>query len=77
MKKLVCDRCGVELTDKDDIDIACEGQAVWEATARARGAEARGIIPCTHFIRCGGEMVLVVDSKIAQCWQRLKRTARR
>ena len=57
-RKLVCDRCGLELKDKDDIDLAFEGKEAWEATARARGEQPRGIIPCKNYIRCGGEMVL-------------------
>ncbi|MBI4187939.1 MAG: hypothetical protein HY529_01905 [Chloroflexi bacterium] len=77
MKKLVCNRCGAELTDKDDIDLACEGQAVWEAAARARGREPRGIIPCKNFVRCDGEMILVVDSGTRRFWRRLKQIARR
>ncbi len=69
MKKLVCDRCGKELTEKDDIDLAFEGKKAWEATARERGTEPRGIIPCEHFIRCGGEMKLITDSRIIW-WRR-------
>ena len=67
VKKLVCDRCRVELTEKYDIDLAYEGKEAWAAAARARGAEPRGIIPCEHFISCGGEMKLVDDSRIVRC----------
>ena len=67
MEKLVCDKCGMELTNKYDIDIALEGQEAWEATVRAMGAEPRGVLPCENFIRCGGEMKLVDDSRIARC----------
>ncbi len=63
MKKLVCDRCGRELTEKDDIDLAFEGKETWEAAARARGIEPRGVIPCENFVRCRGEMVLVNERK--------------
>ncbi|MBI4180422.1 MAG: hypothetical protein HY528_00645 [Chloroflexi bacterium] len=59
MKKLVCDRCGKELTGKDDIEMALEGQSAWATAARARGAEPRGIFPCENFIRCDGEMQLL------------------
>ncbi len=59
MKKLVCDRCGKELTEKEDVELALEGQETWQAAVRARGAEPRGVYPCENFIRCGGEMQLV------------------
>ncbi len=62
MKKLVCDRCGKELTDKDSIDLALEGKNAWADATRARGAQPRGILPCEHYIRCGGEMI-VTDNK--------------
>ena len=61
MKKLVCDRCGLELTDKDDIDLAIEGKWAWEATCRARGVEPRGILPCKNYVRCGGEIKAVAS----------------
>jgi hypothetical protein len=77
MKKLVCDRCGKELTEEDDLDLALEGRQAWAAAARARGTEPRGIIPCGNFVRCGGEMVLVDDSRIAQWRQRLGRAFRK
>ena len=69
MKKLICDICGLELTDKADIELAIEGQRAWELAARARGAEPRGVIPCQNFVRCGGEIKLVVDKKIVR-WSR-------
>ncbi len=72
MKKLVCDRCGAELIDDNDIDTAFEGREAWEASVRARGGQPRGIIPCEHFVRCGGEMQLIDDSKIARLRRRLK-----
>jgi len=59
MQKLVCDRCGYELTDKDDIDLAFEGKEAWEAACRGRGVEPRGVLPCQNYIRCGGEIILV------------------
>ena len=58
MKKLVCDRCGAKISDRSEIEMALEGKKAWEATARASGAEPRGVIPCENFIRCGGEMKL-------------------
>ncbi len=63
MEKLVCDRCGFELTDIDDIDLALEGKEAWAVSCRARGVEPRGILPCQHYIRCGGEVVLVVSRR--------------
>ena len=33
--------------------------AAWHASARARGIEPRGILPCKNYIRCGGEVVEV------------------
>lgn len=58
MKKLVCDRCRLELKDKGDVDIALEGKEAWETTVRERGGQPRGILPCKNYIRCGGEMQL-------------------
>jgi hypothetical protein len=74
MKKLVCDRCGFELTDIDDIDLALEGQQAWEASVRERGGKARGILGCKNYIRCGGEMRLVSNSWIVRCYRRLKKS---
>ena len=71
MKKLVCDRCGIELTDKADIAIALEGQRAWEMAARARGAEPRGVLPCQDYVRCGGEIRLIVDRKVVRWYQSL------
>jgi len=63
MKKLVCDRCGLELTDKDDIYLALDGQGAWEAACRACGIEPRGILPCKNYVRCGGEIVVVASRR--------------
>ncbi len=62
-KKLVCDRCGFELTEKDEINQALEGQEAWEASAKARGAEPRGIYPCQNYARCGGELQWVEQKR--------------
>ena len=59
-KKLRCDRCGLELTEKDDLSMASDGMKAWRATARARGIQPRGVLPCKNYIRCGGEIVKVV-----------------
>jgi len=63
MKKLVCDRCGLELTDKEGIDLAIEGRGAWEAACRARGVKPRGFLPCENYVRCGGEIVLVTSRR--------------
>ncbi len=62
MIKLVCDRCGAELTDKYDIDLALEGMDAWRESVRTRGLEPRGVFPCEYYARCGGEMIAVDDS---------------
>ena len=58
-KKLVCDRCAFEITEREGIAIALEGGYAWKMASRARGHKARGIIPCKHYAHCGGEMILV------------------
>ena len=63
MKKLVCDRCGLELTDKDDIYLALEGKWAWEAACRTHGIEPRGILPCKNYVRCGGEIKVVASRR--------------
>ena len=73
MKKLVCDKCGMELNQKDEIEMALEGQAAWEASAIKRGMKPRGIMPCRNYARCGGEIILVTDSRVDNWQQRLKR----
>ncbi|MFC1981955.1 hypothetical protein ACFLUN_00555 [Chloroflexota bacterium] len=72
MKKLVCDRCGLELTEKEDIDLALEGKWAWEAASRARGIEPRGVIPCENYVRCGGEIILVNDSRFSRFLQEVR-----
>ncbi len=56
---LVCDKCGFELTEKMDIELALEGQEAWEASVKAKGGEPRGVFPCKNYIRCNGEMKLI------------------
>ncbi|MDP3879252.1 MAG: hypothetical protein Q8Q07_02960 [Dehalococcoidales bacterium] len=72
MKKLVCDRCGKELIDKDDLGTALEGKGAWAAAARARGQQPRGILPCEHYVRCGGEMTFIKEYKVL--WWHLRFT---
>jgi len=59
-KKLRCDRCGLELSEKEEVNLAYDGMAAWHAAARARGIRPRGVLPCKNYIRCGGEIVPVV-----------------
>jgi hypothetical protein len=63
MKVLVCDRCGYELTEKEDVTLALEGSEAWQTATRLQGQEPRGIYPCKNYIRCQGEMVPVEKKK--------------
>lgn len=69
MKKLVCDRCGSELKEKADIELALEGKNAWAGSARLRGAEPRGVLPCQNYIRCRGEMRLVRDNTLFRTYR--------
>jgi hypothetical protein len=60
---LVCDRCGFELTEKDDIALALEGMGAWQNSQRGRGQEPRGVFPCKYYFQCKGEMILVKDKE--------------
>lgn len=71
MKKLVCDKCGNELTEKFDVELALEGEEAWRETCRLRGTEARGVLPCEYYIRCRGEMILVRENKIIKTLKRI------
>jgi hypothetical protein len=59
MKKLVCDKCGRELSDPEAINLVLAGMDAWQNSVRARGEEPRGIFPCEYYRNCGGEMVIV------------------
>ena len=66
-KKLICDRCGKELNNKDDIELAFEGMEAWQNSKRARGEEPRGIFPCEDYFRlCGGEMIIPPKQQSAE-----------
>ena len=56
-RKLICDRCGEILDDKEAIELALAGAASWQAYLRERGQEPRGLFPCRNYIRCHGEMI--------------------
>ena len=77
MKKLVCDRCGLELTEKEDVETALDGQWAWEMATRAHDVEPRGVLPCENFVRCGGEMKLVRGSRVIRCFRWLAKTLSR
>jgi len=64
MAKLVCDRCGFELTDKQAIYMALDGTEAWQNGQRSRGCEPRGVFPCKYYSQCKGEMLLVKEMKI-------------
>ncbi|MGP8079353.1 MAG: hypothetical protein ACLPVI_02445 [Dehalococcoidales bacterium] len=63
MEKLVCDNCGFELTEPEDIYQALDGMEAWQEAQRKRGCEPRGLFPCKYYTRCQGEMILVKGSK--------------
>jgi hypothetical protein len=63
MKILVCDRCGFELTEKDDINLVVEGSESWKTAVREKGVEPRGVYPCKNYIRCQGEMLFQEKKK--------------
>ena len=63
MKKLVCDKCGRELSDPEAIELVLLGMDAWQNYVRSRGEEPRGIFPCEHFRNCGGEMIIVDDQE--------------
>ncbi len=59
-KKLRCDRCGLELSDPEEVGLAVEGRDAWHASVRSWGGEPRGILPCENYVRCRGEIVEVL-----------------
>lgn len=63
MKKLICDKCGRELSDPEAIDLVLAGMDAWQNSVRARGEEPRGIFPCEYYRNCGGEMIIVDDKQ--------------
>jgi hypothetical protein len=63
MKKLICDRCGKELSDPEAIDLVIAGMDAWQNSVKARGEEPRGIFPCEYYRNCGGEMIIIDDQE--------------
>ncbi len=55
--KLVCDRCGFELTEPDPIELAMAGCETWQNAQRGRGEEPRGVFPCKFYFQCHGELI--------------------
>lgn len=58
MKKLVCDRCGREITNPADIELVLAGMEAWQNSVRTRGEEPRGLFPCEYHRICKGEMII-------------------
>jgi len=63
MDILVCDKCGFELDQREDINLALEGTEAWQDACRKRGEEPRGVFPCKYYFQCKGQMILVKDPK--------------
>lgn len=61
MEKLICDKCGFEITEREDIYLALEGTDAWQDAQRGRGCEPRGLFPCKYYFQCQGEMLLVKE----------------
>jgi len=59
MERLVCDRCGFELTEKEDIFLALDGTDAWQMACRDRGEEPRGVFPCKFYFQCKGQMIVM------------------
>lgn len=57
MKKLVCDKCGLEVTGGYNIEKILEGTAAWQASRKAKGEESRGFFPCADYRNCAGELI--------------------
>ena len=63
MEKLVCDKCGFELDQREDINLALDGTEAWQNACRNRGEKPRGVFPCKYYFQCKGEMILLKDQK--------------
>ena len=61
--KLICDRCGREVSDEADVELILDGAEAWQASVRAGGAEPRGVFPCQDFARCHGEMKIAIEDR--------------
>jgi len=56
MTKLICDRCGLEITEREDVEQILAGVEAWQSAVRDRGGKPRGVFPCKNYVRCGGEL---------------------
>jgi hypothetical protein len=63
MEKLVCDRCGFMIEEREDVALALDGTEAWEMACRTRGEEVRGLFPCKYYFQCKGQMVLVTGKE--------------
>jgi hypothetical protein len=63
MEKLVCDKCGFKLDQREDILLALDGTEAWQDACRRRGEEPRGVFPCKYYWQCKGQMLLTKDKK--------------
>ena len=59
--KLVCDRCGKEITDREEVEQILDGAEAWLNSVKVRGEKPRGLFPCENYVRCGGEMQIKKD----------------
>lgn len=57
MDVLVCDRCGFQLDEREDILLALDGMEAWQEACRRRGEEPRGVFPCKYYFQCKGQMI--------------------
>ena len=57
MERLACDRCDLEYTDEESINMAKSFSEFWEEQCRSDKVEPRGITPCPN-IGCHGELIL-------------------
>ncbi|MFC2038569.1 hypothetical protein ACFLUG_02220 [Chloroflexota bacterium] len=54
--KLVCDRCGYEVTDPEVIEQMVPGMDAWMDAQKSRGEAPRGLFPCKNYVRCQGQL---------------------
>jgi hypothetical protein len=59
--RLICDRCGKEVTDKMVVEAIFAGKDAWKTSHVHEGADARGLFPCENYIRCHGEMIVAPE----------------
>ena len=57
--KLVCDKCGFELVEKEEIALVFDCSETWQAAQREKGKEPRGLFPCMYYAQDEGELIVV------------------